>query len=73
MAPIVSGKYISAGIRYTGIDGWFGVRGGRLQADGRDQYHKLAPEKPIPCTGGGRSSGWGDGFIARGARHQDVG
>jgi len=69
VAPMFSGKYISASIRYTGLNGWFVVRGGRLQEDGKDQYHKLAAEIVDSAHWRSEEFSWGDGYIARCARH----
>lgn len=70
VAPTFVGKWISASIRYTGIGGWFVVRGGRLADEGHDQYHKLAAQVIDSAHWQSEGFSWGDQYIGRCARHE---
>lgn len=70
VAPVFSGRNISASVRYTGLGGWFLVRGGRLHEDGYDQYHKLASTVVDSAHWRSADFSWGDGYISNCARHE---
>lgn len=70
VAPVFSGRYITASIRYTGPGGWLLVRGDRLREEGYDQYHKLAATIVDSAQWQSESYSWGDGYIARCARQE---
>ncbi len=69
--PKITRKNMSPSIRYTGIGGWYVIRGSRFEDQGNEQYHGLAGEVTKSPHWQGSEYCWGDGYISRCAVFED--
>lgn len=65
VAPVFYSRNISASIRYTGLGGWYLVRGGMLARDGYEQYRLLAKQIIDSPHWRGANYSRGDDYLAR--------